>query len=259
MLIVEEHTLVYDSTFDGFLTCVFQVYESKLKHVSFQRKNQLQESLFGINTEIFTDLEKADRVWKGIRSHSTARGSLRLYYAFLSEHAQIEPLLLTYIQQAFKSRIPLDSDFGNETVLKISQIAKSVGREKHRMEAFVRFKLTKDDIYFANIEPDFDVLTLISKHFKSRYADQKWIIYDLKRQYGLYYDLERVEMMNLTLPENFDPTQTASVYFTPSEMEFQTLWQNYFQSTNIVARKNTKLHNQHVPKRYWKYLSEKKL
>ena len=257
MLILEEHTLVYDSTFDGFLTCVFQVYESKLKQVSFQRKNQVQESLFGINTEIITDLEKADRVWKGIKSHSTARGSLRLYYAFLSEQAQIESLLLTYIQQAFKSRIPLDSDFGNETVLKISQIAKSVGREKHRMEAFVRFKLTKDDIYFANIEPDFDVLPLISKHFKSRYADQKWIIYDLKRQYGLYYDLEKVEMMNLTLPENFDPTQTASEYFTPSEMEFQTLWQNYFQSTNIVARKNTKLHIQHVPKRYWKYLSEK--
>ncbi|RXJ50653.1 TIGR03915 family putative DNA repair protein [Gelidibacter gilvus] len=257
MLILEEHTLVYDSTFDGFLTCVFQVYESKLKQVSFQRKNQVQESLFGINTEIITDLEKADRVWKGIRSHSTARGSLRLYYAFLSEQAQIESLLLTYIQQAFKSRIPLDSDFGNEMVLKISQIAKSVGREKHRMEAFVRFKLTKDDIYFANIEPDFDVLPLISKHFKSRYADQKWIIYDLKRQYGLYYDLEKVEMMNLTLPENFDPTQTASEYFTPSEMEFQTLWQNYFQSTNIVARKNIKLHIQHVPKRYWKYLSEK--
>lgn len=211
-----------------------------------------------MNTEIITDLKKADRVWKGIKSNSTARGSLRLYYAFLSERAQIESLLLTYIQQAFKSRIPLDSDFGNETVLKISQIAKSVGREKHRMEAFVRFKLTNDDIYFANIEPDFDVLPLISKHFKSRYADQKWIIYDLKRQYGLYYDLEKVEMMNLTWPANFDPTQTTTEFFTPSEIEFQTLWQNYFQSTNIVARKNTKLHIQHVPKRYWKYLSEKR-
>ena len=32
---------------------------------------------------------------------------------------------------------------------------------------------------------------------------------------------------------------------------------NYFKSTNIVARKNTKLHTQHVPKRYWKYLTEK--
>ncbi|HUH27041.1 TIGR03915 family putative DNA repair protein [Gelidibacter sp.] len=257
MEIPQEHTLVYDTTFDGFLTCVFQVYELKLKQVSFQRKNQGQESLFGESTEIFTDLKKADRVWKGIKRKLTARGSLQLYYAFLSEQVQIESLLLNYIQQALKSASPLDLNYGNGTVLKISQIAKSVGREKHRMEAFVRFKLTKDDIYFANIEPDFDVLPLISNHFKSRYADQKWIIYDLKRQYGLYYDLQKVEVMNLTLPETFDPTQTASEYFTPSEIEFQTLWQNYFQSTNIVARKNTKLHIQHVPKRYWKYLSEK--
>ncbi|MBA6153052.1 TIGR03915 family putative DNA repair protein [Gelidibacter maritimus] len=258
MRISEEHILVYDSTFDGFLTCVFEIYELKLKQVSFQRKNQTQESLFGISTEIITDLKKADRVWQGVKNKLSARGSLRLYYAFLSEQPQVESLLLTYIQQALKSTIPLDSDFGNETVLKVSQIAKSVGREKHRMEAFVRFKLTKDDIYFANIEPDFDVLPLISKHFKSRYADQKWIIYDLKRQYGLYYDLEKVDVINLTLPANFDPTQTTNEFFTPSEIEFQTLWQNYFQSTNIVARKNTKLHIQHVPKRYWNYLSEKK-
>lgn len=257
-MISEEHILVYDSTFDGFLTCVFEIYELKLKQVSFQRKNQTQESLFGISTEIITDLKKADRVWQGVKNKLSARGSLRLYYAFLSEQSQVESLLLTYIQQALKSTIPLDSDFGNETVLKVSQIAKSVGREKHRMEAFVRFKLTKDDIYFANIEPDFDVLPLISKHFKSRYADQKWIIYDLKRQYGLYYDLEKVDVINLTLPANFDPTQTTNEFFTPSEIEFQTLWQNYFQSTNIVARRNTKLHIQHVPKRYWKYLSEKK-
>lgn len=257
MLIPEEHTLIYDGTFDGFLTCVFHVYELKLTTVRFQIKNHVQESLFGNSSEITTNLEKADRVWKGLKKKSTSKGSLTLYYAFLSEEIGVEGSLLDYIQQAFKSQIPIDSDFGNETVLKISQIAKSVGREKHRMEAFVRFKLTLDGVYFANIEPDFDVLPLISKHFESRYADQKWIIYDLKRDYGLHYDLEKVEIMQLALPDNFDPTKTKTDFFTASEVEFQTLWQDYFKSTNIPARKNIRLHTQHVPKRYWKYLSEK--
>ncbi len=257
MLISEEHTLIYDGTFDGFLTCVFNVYELKLNSVTFQRPNHVQESLFGNSTEIPTDLEKADRVWKGIKSNTSATGSSRLFNAFLSEQTQVESLLLDYIQQAFKSQIHIDSDFSNDTVLKVSQIAKSVGREKHRMEAFVRFKLTTDGIYFANIEPDFDVLPLISKHFERRYADQKWIIYDLKRQYGLYYDLTRVEVMQLSLPDNYDPTKTTLDFFTTSEIEFQTLWQDYFESTNIPSRKNIKLHVQHVPKRYWKYLSEK--
>ncbi|MGK4566274.1 DUF4130 domain-containing protein [Flavobacterium sp. 3HN19-14] len=39
---------------------------------------------------------------------------------------------------------------------------------------------------------------------------------------------------------------------------YALLWNDYFKSTNIPARKNMKLHLQHVPKRYWKYLTEKK-
>lgn len=257
MLISEEYILCYDGTFDGFLTAVFQVFELKLQTVSFQRPEGVQESLFGNTIEIITDLEKADRVWKGIKSKTSAKGSYRLYSSFLSEQPGVEALLLDYMQQAFKSAIPIDSDFSNATVLKLSQIAKSVGREKHRMEAFVRFRLTNDGIYFATVEPDFDVLPLISKHFKSRYADQKWIIYDIKRGYGLYYDLEKVEVMQLSLPDGFDATKTNRDYFTASELEFQTLWQDYFESTTIKSRKNMKLHVQHVPKRYWKYLSEK--
>jgi len=257
MLIPQEHILTYDGTFDGFLTCVFQVYDLKLERVEIQRDAQVQNSLFGSREVVETDLKKADRVWKGIKKKSTTSGSLRMYYAFLSEQPQIENLLLRYIQYTLKSTAPIDSDFANETVLKITQIAKSVGREKHRMEAFVRFKLTKDAIYFANIEPDFNVLPLISKHFKRRYADQKWIIYDLKRHYGLFYDLENVAIINLELPDGFDATKTSKEFFAAEELEFQTLWQDYFESTNISSRKNMKLHVQHVPKRYWKYLSEK--
>lgn len=257
MLISQEHTLVYDGTFDGFFTCVFHVYDLKLKHVNIQRKDEVQESLFGSSEEVLTDSEKADRVWKGVKRKTSSTGSLRIYYAFLSEQKGVENLLLRYVQYALKSNLPIDTDFGNEDILKVSQIAKSVGREKHRMEAFVRFKLTKDNLYFANIEPDFDVLPLILEHFKRRYADQKWMIYDLKRNYGLYYDLEKVDIVNMMLPNDFDATKTSKDFFADEELEFQTLWQDYFESTNIPSRKNMKLHVRHVPKRYWKYLSEK--
>jgi probable DNA metabolism protein len=39
---------------------------------------------------------------------------------------------------------------------------------------------------------------------------------------------------------------------------YQHLWQQYFSTLNIAARKNLKLHIQHMPKRYWRYLVEKK-
>ena len=42
------------------------------------------------------------------------------------------------------------------------------------------------------------------------------------------------------------------------ETLYQQLWQLYFASVNIPARKNMKLHIRHMPRRYWKYLTEKK-
>ena len=257
MLNLQDSILVYDGSFDGFLTCVFQVYDLKLKRALIQKDSESQASLFGKQNVVAADPVKAERVWKGLRKKTSAAGRLRIYYGFLSEKQWVENLLLRYIQYIFESSLPVDSDFSNPDVLELSKVAKSVGREKHRMEAFVRFRLTKDGLYFATIEPDFDVLPLISKHFKSRYADQKWVIYDLKRNYGLYYDLDRVEIINLTLPEGFDASKTSPDYFAVEEIEFQTLWKDYFESTNIPSRKNIKLHVRHVPKRYWKYLSEK--
>ncbi|GAB7257477.1 TIGR03915 family putative DNA repair protein [Polaribacter sp. OB-PA-B3] len=254
---MQEKTLIYDGSFDGFLCCVFYVFEYKLKNAKIQNEFVQQNALFSENEKITTNKEKADRVWKGLKTKASTISTTKIYYAFLSEQAGVENILLDYITYIFKSNKKVDTDFTNNSVLKTSKIAKNVSREKHRMEAFVRFKLTKDAIYFANIEPDFNVLPLISKHFKSRYADQKWVIYDIKRNYGLYYDLEEVTIMQMEFPKNFNFSKTDKNFFSEEEFDFQTLWQNYFKSTNITERKNMKLHIQHVPKRYWKYLSEK--
>lgn len=254
---MQEKTLIYDGSFDGFLCCVFYVFEYKLKNAKIQNKFVLQNALFSENEKISTNKDKADRVWKGLKTKASTISTTKIYYAFLSEQPGVENILLDYISYIFKSNKKVDTDFTYDSVLKTSKIAKNVSREKHRMEAFVRFKLTKDAIYFANIAPDFNVLPLISKHFKCRYADQKWVIYDIKRNYGLYYDLEVVTTMQMEFPKNFDFSKTDKNFFSDEEFEFQTLWQNYFKSTNITERKNMKLHIQHVPKRYWKYLSEK--
>ncbi|APZ46577.1 DNA metabolism protein [Polaribacter reichenbachii] len=254
---MQHKTLLYDGTFEGFLSCVFYVFEYKLKNVTIQNQFVNQSELFSDNETINTDKQKSDRVWKGLKQKASTLSSTKIYYAFLSEQPKVENVLLDYMLYIFNSSEKVDTDFTQPSVLKTSQIAKNVSREKHRMEAFVRFKLTKDNIYFANIEPDFNVLPLIAKHFKSRYADQKWVIYDIRRNYGLFYDLHKLDFINLDFPENFDFSKTSSDFFADEEFEFQKLWKDYFDSTNIKERKNMKLHIRHVPKRYWKYLSEK--
>jgi probable DNA metabolism protein len=137
----------------------------------------------------------------------------------------------------------------------VAQTERKIHREKHRMEAFIRFRLTKDNIYFATIEPDFNVLPLLLSHFKERYADQQWIIYDTKRKAGLFYNLH--DVADITISFNESVENETAFCFNEQELMYQELWKGYFTSTNIVARKNLKLHVQHVPRRYWKYLIEK--
>lgn len=252
-----EVTLIYDNSFEGFLTAVFTAFERKLKTVVIVTEARFQAPLFGTYETVHTDQAKSNRVWAGLKKKMSANELRRFYYAFLSEKPTVEDTLFQAIVYVFDSKTNVGSDYTNAHILEISKLTKNVGREKHRMEAFVRFKLTKDGIYFANIEPDFNVLPLIKRHFEKRYADQKWLIYDLKRKYGIYYDLEKVDSITLEFDADFDPSKTSSDIFAEIELEFQQLWNDYFKSTNIASRKNMKLHVQHVPKRYWKYLSEK--
>jgi len=252
-----QHVLIYDGSFKGFLTLIFTVFEEKIEVSAISPEESVQSDMFSSPTFITTDLEKYNRVKLGLKKVLSASADKQLYFAFLSEIKGIEMQLLHYIKEAFRNKNFSSTDFGNPVVLKINQVSKMVSREKHRMEAFVRFQLTKEDIFFATIEPDFNVLPLILKHFESRYADQKWIIYDLKRNFGLFYNLQKTSYINLEFNRDHKEKSDKSSIYKHCEKEFQQLWQEYFSSTNIKSRKNMKLHLQHVPKRYWKYLTEK--
>jgi probable DNA metabolism protein len=152
----------------------------------------------------------------------------------------------------------MENDFSHPAVLTVTQVSKRVWREKHRMEAFVRFQKTSDELYYSLIEPDYNVLPLIGKHFQDRYADQRWLVYDGKRRYGLFYDLQQINEVTLSFSSFTANGKDATLAYDEKEEMYQELWQQYFKSVNIAARKNTKLHIQHMPRRYWKYLPEKK-
>ncbi len=251
--------LTYDGSFEGFLCCVFTAYEEKLELPDISAEGNVSAGLFNSPQEVITDAAKANRVWQSLQKKTSAITLKRLKWAFLSEIKGIENHLFSMIRYIFSEAGPVDLDYSHPAVLKVTQTAKKVGREKHRMEAFVRFRLTKDEIYFAAIEPDFNVLPIIKNHFKNRYADQRWIIYDLKRRFGLFYDLSKVDFIALDLDPSINISGGSSEFFAEAENDFQVLWKEYFESVNIKSRANSKLHVQHLPKRYWKYLTEKNL
>lgn len=249
------NTYLFDGSFEGLLTSIFEWFERKPGEIRLQTELMYQPAAFSNALTIQSNREKADRVWHGLQQRLDKQWLRKLYCSYLSELPAAYNHIFQFLCYFFQSEVGAEKNYGNQHVLAIAKYAKSVEREKHRMEAFIRFKETKDGIFYCAIDPDFNVLPLIVKHFKDRYADQQWMIYDLNRKYGLYYNLTTVEEVNMS----FNKLETSAAMMDPKEALYATLWKDYFKSTNIVSRKNTKLHLQHVPKRYWRYLTEKHL
>jgi probable DNA metabolism protein len=250
-------TLVYDGSFKGWLTAVFEVYEYKFNDAGIRREDLYQDELMHKKHLVISDEKKAARVWQKLLNKLSRSALRQMYQSFLGEEKNIENILLTYVRYALLSQVSVEHDFGHPAVLHIQQTARKVHREKHRMEAFVRFELTKDKLFYAIIQPDFNVLPLIQTHFRDRYADQRWLIYDTRRKYGIYYDLQEVTEVKIDFSDHV--TSKPDLVYDEKETMYQQLWQQYFASVNIKARKNTRLHIQHMPKRYWKHLTEKRI
>jgi len=248
--------LVYDGTFEGLLTAIFEIYERKLGFVDLQNTELFNTALFEDIVHVITDEVKAKRVLKGLRQKLSPDWVQRIYIAHLAGIENEDNNIAGFIRYTFDSAVNIQDNYGNRYVNRVSEIVVKMRREKHRMEAFIRFQKLKDETFYAVIEPDFNVLPLLIKHFKSRYADQKWIIYDIRRKYGLYYDLHDAEFITMEFSEVKNPVAVIAA-FTEDETVYQQLWKIYFSSVNIASRKNTKLHVRHIPKRYWKHLTEK--
>lgn len=250
--------LQYDGSYEGFFTAVFEVYEYRFDDAMLTRSETAPGSLFGGLHLVVTDRQKSSRVFAKLKERLSPNAMKQLYDSWLSELDEVDNVLLRYIQYVLTSKLAVENDYSNADVLFVQQTSRKVHREKHRMEAFVRFQLTKDELYYSIIQPDYNVLPLISNHFKNRYADQRWLIYDTRRKYGLYYDKNDVEEVQMEFTADLNNAENVKALYDEKEELYQQLWKQYFSSVNIKARKNLKLHIQHMPKRYWRHLVEKK-
>lgn len=249
---------VFDGTFYGFLNCIFECFEMKEWHAVPITETIYQPSFFDNSRWILTDEAKAERILKGLRQKIGSVKIREFYSVFLSEDPQAWKALFAIGVALFKQDGGILENYGNTEVLYVSQILKKVHRESHRMKAFVRFHKSADGVFVAMITPDFNVLPLIVSFFKKRYLDQSWLIYDVKRNYGIHCDGYSIKEVQLNKEEQ-DEIDVPDTSITEDALEkhFQQLWKQYFKSTNIEARRNMKMHLQHLPVRYWKYLVEK--
>lgn len=250
---------IYDKTFEGLLTAIFDAYSRKSFPDLLLAEGEPLPLFYDEAVTVCSDEQKSDRVWKAIQKKLSATARTLLMTSWLSELPEIDGLLFRYMRKTIDSPHSVEMNFGDPDVLEVSKIAKQVSREHHRVIQFLRFQKTMDGTFFAAVEPMYNVLPLVVSHLKKRFADQKWLLYDVKREYGFYYDLKEVTEVRFEKKEAHLLTGfLQDELMDRDEKLFQQLWKEYFKTIGIKERTNPKLHRQNMPARFWKYMTEKR-
>ena len=251
---------IYDYTFEGLLTCIFDAYFRKtFPDLLFKGRRAV--------TALFT-MKPSTSVLMKEKQCAYGAGWKRKYptmpcppspYCWLSELPEVDKRLFRYIRKAIDSPRSIETNFADADVLELSKIYKKVDGERVHLMQFVRFQKAADGTFFAAVEPQFNALPLAVEHFKDRFADQPWLIYDVKRQYGYYYDLKEMKEVTFENPQqaHLVTGMLNESLMANDEKLFRQLWKTYFKAICIKERWNPRKHRQDMPVRYWKYLTEK--
>ena len=155
----------------------------------------------------------------------------------------------------------IERHFADPDVLAVTNIARKVFHEQLRMKQFIRFQKAKDGTYLGVVSPDHNVLPLIIDHFQDRFNDQPWLIYDAKRHYGFNYDGKTVIRITFedeaAVPFNLANGKLDESVMSSDDQLLQNLWRTYFKAICIRERMNPRKQLNDMPRRYWKYMTEK--
>jgi len=248
----------YDRSFEGLLTAVFDAYAHHEFPDMLLGEADTPPLFFDEMVRIYTDSEKSTRVWNGLKRRISESALYMLPDAWLSELPGVDMLLFKYMRKAIDAPCSIELNFGDADVMELLKIWKSVDKERLRVIQFVRFQKTVDGMFFACVEPVYNVLPLVLDHFKDRFHDQKWLLYDVKRDYGFFYDERETTEVHLDAKQWDENGRLNEDSAATDELFFQKLWKGYYSSMTIKERINPRLHRQNLPVRFWKFLPEKR-
>lgn len=137
-------------------------------------------------------------------------------------------------------------DRADRRISVLRRMQQAVGRDIHKMHAFVRFReLTEggQSRFVAWFEPDHHILRATAGFFVNRFATMHWSI--LTPEGSLHWDTR-------SLTEGPPAEKTDA----PGDDPVEAIWKSYYASTFNPARVNSRAMLKEMPKKYWHGLPE---
>ncbi|TLS97075.1 TIGR03915 family putative DNA repair protein, partial [Aliarcobacter cibarius] len=223
--------LVYDGTFEGFLSLVYEVYYKKLKPIKIYRTLP-NEMIFDDIIKIDTTKEEYEKVLNALKIKFPNEMIEKILNIFMCDSKDFELALLEYIIIGFKESKQL-FNINNSCVFYLNSLEKKLFRNVHKMTGFIRFEELEDKTLYAKIESKFNVVYFLGKHFLKRFNNQDFIIHDINRKLAF-----------VKIENDFSIQEVAyfdEPIYSSNEEKFQKLWKSFFKGVTINERTNLKL------------------
>ena len=145
-----------------------------------------------------------------------------------------------------QARPKLLEDSAAPLVRRLDLLAKAVGRDVHKMRAFVRFREVPDEAgerFAAWFEPEHHIVRYNAGFFTRRFTAMRFSI--LTPDLCLHWDGETT---------NFTPGATKAD--VPGDDPIEATWKTYYASIFNPARLKVAAMTSEMPRKYWKNLPE---
>lgn len=238
---------LYDGSFEGILTCIYEHYYSE-KAAGIFCRDEYQASMLQPCRMVATDEKKADMVYEAISRKISGYDLKRLYKVYRSDVPDRETDILNYVRLGFARGSAVSMLHGDPVVFRIQSAEHKVNREIDRLNGLIRFTVLGGRVLYSAVEPDSDMIEFLAPHFCDRYKNEPFIIHDAGRNKALVHGNGIWYICEFTSGDIPQPDEEEKIY--------RRLWKNYFDTIAIKQRINPRCQSNFMPLRYRKHLTE---
>ncbi len=242
---------LHDGSFTGFLTALALALERGGADCAIAPQRAAggasEPELFAEYISAGSDPGRAAAMRELFERRGSAGSWRHARYAFLSENPGSGTALLAYARLLLEKGPAADDMLADGRVRRVHALSAAVGGEAHMFKGFVRFTELADGALYSRIEPEHNILPLITGHFRARLGGFNWVIHDARRTSAALYFKGRLVIA---------PLEKARLEEDAGEALVRELWKHFFRTAAIKERENPQLQRRNVPLKYRKNLTE---
>ena len=174
----------YDGGFQSYLAAVSEILNKQTFPFEIRQESpQQNETLFGDEYKEAEQRKKAERFWTNISKKGLHIPRL-IYFAFLSEQEESAQVIAEYLCLVY-GHTDASARERKDLQQLVNRWARAVEAEKLNCENQAVFLRKKNRIPVCYLKPKYNVLPLLTRHFRNQLGNLNWGVYDQQRAYGI--------------------------------------------------------------------------